>query len=488
MFAHSQSKTTRSIILLKSLSILTFIFWLGGAHGNCYTREELESTNNINEIKELVSKVENEILSNQSLFLMETNSNGSLYLHPENENVVIRVFTQVKPESVIMRNIAASLKASKAQMEDQISRWAVQIYQSVCVSNKDSHLTNDIYLLEERFMGDMQDIFIDDHDFYNAFHSTETRLNLYRSLFIKYQRVMASNMKHCDFRPRNIYYKLTGPGQYLVVFANFSSLRGRNSFCEVGSLSFMSPDTANEPSMKTDGQKQKSELFSLALTVLKLELDYFNVYYNKAKTFSKENKNNKLTKSYKASTPTIKYPRDEEEFNIPIWADLVPPASLKSYFLSPAPNEDKYNLVNIFKITMANLEILNKNILYLHSKKNESWNIPEFRQEILYYAELLDFTYTQEVGVLEAKPIQIQQKYSHDCFPKAAQYHNFWVVILRNLRLNDLVFGRPDLPTTLLKSQKTLHRFQTIQCNVQFPNQDLLKRKTLDLGTNKIRI
>ena len=488
MFANSQSKTTRSVILLRFLSILSFMFWLGGAHGNCYTREELESTNNINEIKELVSKVENEILSNQNLFLMETNSNGSLYLHPENENMVIRVYTQVEPQSFTMRNIAASLRASEAQMGDTISRWAVQIYQSACVSNKDSHLRNDVYLVEERFMGDMQDIFNDDHDFYNAFHSTETRLDLYRSLFVKYQRVMASNMKHCDFRPRNIYYKLKGPGQYLVVFANFSSLRGRNSFCEVGSLSFMSPDTANEPSMKTDGQKQKSELFSLALTVLKLELDYFNVYYSRAIAFAKEEENNRLSKSDDSSTLIKKFPRDKGDFNIPLWAALVPPASLKSYFLSPASNEDKYNLVNIFKITMANLEILNRNILNLYSKKNDSWNVPEFRQEILYYAELLDFTYTQEVGVSEAKPIQIKQKYSHDCFPKAAQYHNFWVVILRNLRLNDLVFGRPDLPTTLLKSQKTLHRFQTIQCNVQFPNQDLLKRKTLDLGKNRIRI
>lgn len=440
---------------------IIFLFFLTGlCHSNCLTRQEIKNNQVKKEDNEFLEMFETTILQNKDdYFITDTGSFGVLYNHPENENKFIRVFEDLSSDDHRNVNIAAAYKASEAQEIGGV-RWAPIIYQSICVLSDDRELRT-IYRIIEKFYGDVVDIFSDDEDFYNFFETPIMRMKLYVSLFEKYQKLQQADMKHCDIRPQNFFYKQVNESEYLVLFTNFTTLQRAASYCFTGSDSYRSPEVTHRPCYSTDAMKLKSELFGLAMNVIRMELDFYNTYFQKQvrNDIQKMDANDREYWTQDESTA--------DEMYKPIWAAVEKPDWFSPYFQAPAKTEDKYNMLNIFNMTLNNMALYNEGV------NSPNWQLSNFYTEIDYYLRLIEFGYNHYFGNEELKIISYNGMALYRNKEMLNQYKNFFVVIARNIKENSMCSGRVSLETSLRKMKKDVQYYEHIQ------NHDIVNLKNL---------
>ena len=427
--------------------IFPFIFNL--CESSCLTRSEIDSNPTFQEYKTFLEMFESQVKpNNEEFFLLDTIEFGKLYSHPENENKLIRVYEHIPIQDRFNSHIAAALKSSGAQQIDS-QRWAPMIYLSVCIFSYDKQFKT-VYMVVERFVGDLLNIFADDEDFYNAHETPLSRMKLYLNMYQQYQKIQANNMKHCDINPESFFYKPINDSEYMVVFSNFTTIQPAVSYCEYGTLRYSSPEVVRRPIYSTDNMKLKSELFSLALIVIRLELDFYNSYFQKKVRDGIAGMNSERREEWRSDQVT------DDLLYKPIWAAVEHPAWMDAYFLSSAKSEDKYNMINIFKTTLENLSQLNG----VNSKS--TWKMANFYKEIEYYLKLIDFSYHYYTGQVELDYINYKGKEILRFGLLEKLYKNFFVVIARNLNENNLSSDRSNLPDSIRKMERDLNYFKTV--------------------------
>ena len=427
--------------------IFPFIFNL--YESSCLTRSEIDSNSSFQEYKTFLEMFESKIQpNNDEYFLLDTVEFGKLYTHPENDNKLIRVYEQVPIQSKYNSHIAAALKTSAAQQTGN-THWAPMIYLSVCIFSDDKQFKT-VYMVVERFVGDLLNVFADDEDFYNAHETPLSRMKLYLDMYQQYQKIQASNMKHCDINPESFFYKPINDSEYMVVFSNFTTIQAAVSYCEYGTLRYSSPEVINRPTYSTDNMKLKSELFSLALNVIRLELDFYNSFFQKKVREGISDMDAQRREIWRSDVVT------DDLLYKPIWAAVEHPDWMNSYFLSSAQTEDKYNMINIFKTTLENLSKVNE----INSKS--TWKMTNFYAEIEYYLKLIDFGFHYYTGHMEMDYINYKGREILRLELLEKLYRNFFVVIARNIKENNLSSDRSNLPDSIRKMERDLNYFKTV--------------------------
>jgi serine/threonine protein kinase len=213
------------------------------------------------------------------------NSFSKFYSWPEDERVTLQYIPNINPASQIPLKLKALLLNSQKQATSP-TRYAPKVFESLCiydVNNSGQKTgTYTVYLLRESFHGDLSFVFDTDPIFFKYMNKVETRIEFYIKIFEAYQQLHLNKLKHCDIRPENIFYKQIEENNFIPVFANFNQITQYKTFCPDGELAYMSPEeNALDITFASDSQKKKTELFSLALTILEIETNYVQRFYTK---------------------------------------------------------------------------------------------------------------------------------------------------------------------------------------------------------------
>jgi serine/threonine protein kinase len=135
----------------------------------------------------------------------------------------------------------------------------------------------------ELFQGNMDNVFQNDPVLFQFMRPFEKRVEFYIKIFEAYKQMHKFKIKHCDIRPENILYKQISETEFIPVFANFNQIISYKKYCPDGELAYMSPDEYKLDIMfPSDTQKKKAELFSLALTILQIEANFFQAIQNES--------------------------------------------------------------------------------------------------------------------------------------------------------------------------------------------------------------
>lgn len=443
------------------LSFLIFVFLCSQVSPACQTLKELKARKTKSTLNHYLETFP-EITGDDSNYLGR-NEFSRFYKMPEDARVTLQMIPNINPQSQIPLKLKALLQNSEKQSTTPI-RFAPKVFESICIYDVNGmgqkSGTYTLYLLRESFHGDMSFVFETDPIFFKYMQKLETRLEFYIKIFEAYQQLKVNYLKHCDIRPENIYYKQTEMDNFIPVFANFNQITSSKSYCPDGELAYMSFDEHQlDINFPTDKQKKKSEMFSLALTILQIEANFIQNYYQKYMRHS-------FLKLMKQGIDIS----EEEAMKPLLIIGTKSPNSYRQYFGNKStPDNIKFDLDNIFAQILNRVEVFNH-------KKNASYSYEQLAKDATYICTITQKVANIEIELRKLGKFYINQVQYFKSDLLMIQYVHFMYQLLQNLKPNDRFYGRPDIAENLTSFHSIYRDIVTILTKNKSASEAILKK------------
>ena len=433
----SLSPSLRHLILCAFISLL-LIETSTSLH--CYTSNQLkDGTEQMTKIKNQIVKLQTDMKttdddgSGDLKYLLGEGSFGQVFYisnHPDMAFKVMKTKTEVKD---ITKEIATTKAIS--ELDKSLPEMRLAPHYKVTYCYIDSQLYANFYIVQERFLGSLENGATDDNMFSYKMKNLSYRMRFYHKLLVAFSVLYENGYKHCDIKPENIFYGISGmfkedeedneeialvvdQPEYFPVLADFGLTVKTDEACRGGTPSYYEPNEIKGHMPSTDNYRARIEMFSLALSIFQSEGLFFYRWFMRENLLNKHNW-------------------------VPSWVGQIQiPEAIQKDIDSIDKKGPYYSLKVLMNQTLE--RVGNFNVI-----KGFVYSFADLQKEMVFYASVL-LHYNQLANADKMEHVNLANGKQVSVFAQNNEiYKKFLDLLLQMVKDNDMFVGRPSLETTL---------------------------------------
>lgn len=447
-------------------------------HSKCYTKDQLNKDeqkmkqikSKIAELISISNKVDKDSEENELQYLLGEGSFGKVFYIPKVPNLAFKVMSTKDEIQQIKREITVSKLISQIDnnsTQENGLRIAPHFKAYYCYI--DSNKTANFFIVQERFIGNLENGPQDDGDFSFRMKNLAYRMRFYKKLLNGFAVMYSKGYKHCDIKPENIFYGYEGmfakeddeedlgfkPRDYFPVIADFGLTTTTDQLCGGGTLSYYEPNEIHLNMPTLDTFRARIELFALSLSIFQTEALFFYRWFVRNKIIENSNW-------------------------VPGWVDTIEiPQVIQNDINNSVEEGAFYNLKYLMIFTLERVGTLNNNRQFKFSFNDLQKEMFFYKQVLIYYNSLLNSDKMESVKIQNGQEVNV--------FAQNNQiYENFLDLLLEMLRDNDMFNGRPSMSDTLKRIDQAAQQSTEIDTLFVQKRKNMMKAKPHEISMASI--